>query len=106
MTFWAFPTWSGDFRLEADGGEKSVLTVVSPTPAEIERLGRFLKKARAKGWVGQHVGFVPNGEVKIQVDAPLAKAGRILLGEKPKGVEGEDDAADRKALLRRFGYKF
>jgi hypothetical protein len=29
----------------------------------------------------------------------------IIDGEKPKGVEGEDDAADRKALLRRFGYK-
>jgi adenosine/AMP kinase len=37
-------------------------------------------------------------------------AGRGILGvidgEKPKGVETEDDAADRKALLRRFGYKF
>jgi hypothetical protein len=30
----------------------------------------------------------------------------VIDGEKPKGVEGEDDAADRKALLRRFGYKF
>jgi len=27
-------------------------------------------------------------------------------GEKPKGVETDKDAADRKALLRRFGYKF
>lgn len=86
MTVWHFTSWSGDFRLEADGTEKSVLTVVSPTPAEIERLGRFLKKARAKGWISQHVGFVPNGEVRIAVDAPLAKAGRILLGEKPKGI--------------------
>lgn len=30
----------------------------------------------------------------------------VIDGEKPRGVEGEDDAADRKALLRRFGYKF
>lgn len=30
----------------------------------------------------------------------------VIDGEKPKGVESEDDAADRKALLRRFGYKF
>lgn len=37
-------------------------------------------------------------------------AGRGILGvidgEKPKGVESDSDAADRKALLRRFGYKF
>lgn len=37
-------------------------------------------------------------------------AGRGILGvidgEKPKGVENESDAADRKALLRQFGYKF
>jgi len=30
----------------------------------------------------------------------------VIDGEKPKGVESEGDAADRKALLRRFGYKF
>jgi len=83
---WFFPDWSGDFRLEANGDSKSVLTIVSPTAAEVERLGRFLKKARAKGWVDQHVGFVPNGEVKILVAAPVAKAGRILLGEKTKGI--------------------
>ncbi|MCE5192570.1 MAG: adenosine-specific kinase [Candidatus Cryosericum sp.] len=30
----------------------------------------------------------------------------VIDGQKPKGVEIEQDAADRKALLRRFGYKF
>lgn len=30
----------------------------------------------------------------------------VIDGEKPKGVESDGDAADRKALLRRFGYKF
>lgn len=30
----------------------------------------------------------------------------VIDGEKPKGVESVGDAADRKALLRRFGYKF
>lgn len=30
----------------------------------------------------------------------------VIDGEKPKGVENESDAADRKALLRQFGYKF
>lgn len=30
----------------------------------------------------------------------------VVDGASPKGVEGEKDKADRKALLRRFGYKF
>ncbi len=30
----------------------------------------------------------------------------VIDGEKPKGTETDQDAADRKALLRRFGYKF
>lgn len=64
---WFFPDWSGDFRLEADGDSKCVLTVVSPTPSEIEKLGAFLKKARSKKWVDQHVGFVPNGEINETV---------------------------------------
>jgi len=83
---WFHPEWSGDFRLESDGADKCVLTVVSPTPAEIERLGAFLKKARSKDWIDQHIGFVPNGTIKIPVNAPLLKAGRILLGKKPVGT--------------------
>jgi adenosine/AMP kinase len=30
----------------------------------------------------------------------------VIDGEKPKGVETEQDFAERKNLLRRFGYKF
>lgn len=29
----------------------------------------------------------------------------VIDGEKPRGVEGADDVADRKAMLRKFGYK-
>jgi len=29
----------------------------------------------------------------------------VIDGESPKGVEGESDVADRKAMLRKFGYK-
>ena len=29
----------------------------------------------------------------------------VIDGEKPKGVEGPDEVADRKAMLRKFGYK-
>jgi adenosine/AMP kinase len=30
----------------------------------------------------------------------------VIDGERPKGVESDRDVADRKALLRKFGYKF
>ncbi|MDH3365583.1 MAG: adenosine-specific kinase [Thermoplasmata archaeon] len=29
----------------------------------------------------------------------------VIDGEKPKGIEGETEVADRKELLRKFGYK-
>jgi len=83
---WSFVSWCGDFRLEADGPDKCTLTVEHPTPSEVERLGAFLKKARSKDWVEQHVGFIPDGKIVIPVAAPLVKAGRILLGERPKGI--------------------
>lgn len=83
---WFFPTWSGDFRLEADG-EKCKLTVVDPTPAELDRLGVFLKKARSKDWVAEHVGLAGSlKKIVIPIDAPLSKAGKILLGKRSKGI--------------------
>jgi len=30
----------------------------------------------------------------------------VIDGSSPKGVEGEKDKADRRSMLRRFGYKF
>lgn len=30
----------------------------------------------------------------------------VIDGASPKGVEGDSDRADRRAMLRRFGYKF
>jgi adenosine/AMP kinase len=30
----------------------------------------------------------------------------VVDGSSPAGVEGDADKADRKAMLRRFGYKF
>lgn len=85
MNRWFFPSWSGDFRLEADGDKGSVLTVIKPTPAELDKLDAFLSEARKKKWVKQHVGFVPDGEITIKVAASVQDAGRILLGKKTKG---------------------
>jgi len=84
MNRWFFPSWSGDFRLEADV-DGSVLTVINPTMGELDRLDAFLKEARKKKWVRQHIGFVQNGKIEIKVAASVQDAGRILLGKKTKG---------------------
>lgn len=86
MNRWFFPSWCGDFRLEKDGDKKCILTIEDPTPAEIARLGKFLKKARSKGWIEQHVGFVPNGKIEIAVKAAMKDAGKLLLDKKVKGI--------------------
>ncbi|MFZ5366649.1 MAG: adenosine-specific kinase [Spirochaetota bacterium] len=45
----------------------------------------------------------------IQVVVAQSEQGRgimgVIDGSSPKGVEGDSDKADRKGLLRRFGYK-
>ena len=45
----------------------------------------------------------------VQVIVAETEQGRGIMGvvdgEKSKGIEGEEDIADRYALLRRFGYK-
>jgi adenosine/AMP kinase len=46
----------------------------------------------------------------VQVIVARTDQGRGILGvidgESPKGVEGTAEKAERKGLLRRFGYKF
>ena len=46
----------------------------------------------------------------VQVLVATTGQGRGILGvidgSSPKGVEGESDRADRRAMLRKFGYKF
>ncbi len=46
----------------------------------------------------------------VQVLVAATAQGRGILGvidgNSPKGVEGDEDKADRRAMLRKFGYKF
>ena len=46
----------------------------------------------------------------VQVVVAKSSQGRgimgVIDGTSPKGVEGDSEKADRKGLLRRFGYKF
>lgn len=80
---WFFPSWSGDFRLEA-AGEGCILRVEDPTPGEIDRLTKLLKRARSKGWIEQHLGIATTGETKLTLNVPLAKAGLLLLDRRER----------------------
>lgn len=79
---WTIPTWCGDYRLEAsDDGNKSVLVVTDPTPAELKQLGAFLKSARSEGWVGAAAGVSDRGESRVDINASIAVCGPKLLGD-------------------------
>lgn len=106
---WYIPTWSGDFRLEADGDDRSKLTVVNPTDSEQEVLVRWLKAARKKGWVSGLTGISEKGETVLKVEASIVDAGRVLLGRKGrktkkdgrltvvKSTEGDVSAVESEA---------
>jgi hypothetical protein len=79
---WYVPSWSGDFRLEAEGDDKCRLSVTDPTPAEIDQLGKFLKKARKKGVIPELAGVQPEGKSELLIEAPILDAGKLLLGRK------------------------
>lgn len=106
------PSWNGDFRLEDDGVGGTLLVVHEPTPHEQRILAEFLRKAGAKGWVKNRDVTIGLGKSSVVVDAPLAKASKILIKlARPKKqtltavsfsdgklsvIEGADDSAVEK----------
>jgi len=78
---WYFPSWSGDYRLEAEG-EACTLTVVDPTPSELEQLDEFLGKARERGWIRPSCGIADKGETCLRLTATVDDAGHVLLGDR------------------------
>ena len=85
-----FPSWNGDYRLEALEGEESRCRLVceEPTPAELEIIGKFLVKARKKGWVADTAG-IPETGGELVINATVTDAGHVLLarrGRKRKGI--------------------
>lgn len=100
---WYYPSWCGDYRLEArmrdtNGGyrdpgaeevpEVCVLTVTDPTPAEIEELALFLEKAKWQGWASKLAGLRETGTSQLEIKAPLWEAAHVLLGLDEKPREG------------------
>lgn len=110
LSKWFIPSWSGDFRLEAEGDDRSRLIVVDPTSAEVDQLGRFLVKARKKKFISDLAGVDTKGESTLTINASVVDAGKLLLGRKAprkglitaiKSVDGEvevvsGDVSDEK----------
>ena len=88
MRRWFIPSWCGDFRFESLDKDACKLIVTDPIPAELTQLGEFLVRARKKGWVDNFMGIAPRGTSELYIGAPVAKAGKVLLGRKAprKGI--------------------
>ena len=89
LQMWSHPSWCGDFRIEAKEGDETrcTLTVIDPTPGELDRLGRFLVKARESKWVANSaIGITPEGTTVLEIAAPVAEAGCALAARNsPRG---------------------
>lgn len=88
MRHWFFPRLSGDFRLERQEGDTSLLTVEDPTAQDKVHLKPFLDEIKRRGLVDELVGLQPKGVTRIEIPAPIAVLGP-LLGHT---LHGDDDA--------------
>lgn len=80
LSFWFFPAWSGDFRLEATG-DTCVLTVEDPSDEDRLKLIPFLVEARKRGWTTADGGAIAHkGESVIEIASSLRDAGPVLAG--------------------------
>jgi len=93
MRRWYFPSWNGDIRIEEhpeDPKKKTLLTVISPTAAEIKKLGEIDMLVRKRGWRDRDKPMVGSFSVnwperaEFMLDAPVSRIGKVLL-KKVKG---------------------
>jgi len=78
MSWWAIPSWNGDFRLNATGDDTCELVVTDPTPHERDVLGRFLARAKKKKWTTTgELG--DDRQQTIALAAPVEDVGAVLV---------------------------
>lgn len=75
---WFVPSWNGDLRLEADG-DVTKLSIVKPTPAEVEALKQMKEQFVSKAWIQAADWKEPSRWRKREViiAAPIAEVGPI-----------------------------
>ena len=95
LRYWFVPAHCGDFRLEKDGDNASILSVVDPTADDLLKLLPFLSEAAKRGWTTVAALRVqPVGETKITLGVSLPEAGKLLADT----VHGEADSSQWTAV--------
>lgn len=85
---WFVPSHGGDFRLEAEGEDGSILTIEKATLVEQKLILGFLRLAEKKGWFRLGPSIVTGditpskwgeGTTVLSLKAPVTKLGPILV---------------------------
>lgn len=84
MKAWYFPSWNGDFRLEADPDDekKTTLTIIDPTDLELEVLGKLVPEFKAQGFRdSEDPLWDPEGDKQqvVALTGELMAVGQLLL---------------------------
>lgn len=90
---WFFPSWNGDLRIESDEKkpEQCVLTMIEPTPAELDLLAKFEAQFKERGWTKGKLwkggAFRSKKTQTARVKAPLAEVAPVVAAEYATGRE-------------------
>lgn len=88
---WYFPSWNGDVRIAVDPKDekRTLLTIIEPTAAEIERIESANTTFLAEGWTEKERLWLPDGDPERQevtIDAKLVEVGTVLVAKLKPGV--------------------
>lgn len=77
---WFFPGWNGDLRVESAGDDAATLSIVSPTPAEVELVNAFGPVAVERGWLPAWTDIaLGSGDCKLSLAAPAKDVGILAM---------------------------
>ena len=86
---WYIPTWNGDIRFESapSDPDRTLVTIIQPTPGEIEKLRKLTTAFKEKEWVTRSL-WSSSGSLREQVvyvDAPILDVAPFLVGSYKPG---------------------
>lgn len=86
---WYVPTWNGDIRFETapSDPDRTLVTIIQPTPGEIEKLRKLTDAFKAKEWITRAL-WSSSGSMKEQVvyvNAPVLDVAPFLVASYKPG---------------------
>ncbi len=79
---WYVPSWNGDIRFESAPDDRTIVTMIMPTVAEIAKLVAMERIFYANGWLEGPL-WDPHGDKQVQVrlvSTSLVEVGKRILG--------------------------